>query len=53
MPNEITHKKFMIEFDMWGPFRKKAEKDLDSFLSDLKEKKILVHCGNVVLHEVE
>jgi hypothetical protein len=47
--NEIKHKVIIITFDIWEPFDKVSQEDLDHLISSIKEKKILGHCGNVRL----
>lgn len=47
--NEIHHKVITITYDIWEPFDKQSQEDLDNLISLIKEKKVLSHCGNVRL----
>lgn len=47
--NNIEHRKITIDFDVWEPFKKQAESDIDTLLSRIKEKHLLESCGNVKL----
>ena len=45
--NRIEHKRIIIDYDVWQPFKLEAEKDLDQISDMLKTKGLLKHCGNV------
>jgi len=49
MGNVISHKRIIIEYDTWEPFKAYAEKDLDELVNMIKTKKLLRDCGNVHL----
>lgn len=45
--NELHHHVITIQFDVWQPFYKDYQKELDEMISMLKTKKLLAHAGNV------
>jgi hypothetical protein len=49
MGNVLSHKKIIIEYDTWEPFKRQAEKDLDDLVNKVKTKELLSHCGNIHL----
>jgi hypothetical protein len=51
--NELVHKKIIIEYDVWQPFKKLVEAEEDNLLALKKENKLLPHAGNVILRWTE
>ena len=47
--NDIYHKRYILEFDVWDPQKKLAQDELDQMMFDLKNKHLLPHAGNVKL----
>ena len=45
--NEIKHVTLTVDFDIWQPKEKKALKDIDELVQQIKEGKLLGACGNV------
>lgn len=46
--NTITHKKIVIEFDIWEPFEKQVYEELTELVSLIKsQNKLLPSAGNV------
>lgn len=45
--NEITKIEILITADMWQPFKRDSDKELDDLLGQLKAKTLLKHFGNV------
>jgi hypothetical protein len=50
--NDIYHKRYVLEFDVWDPMKKITESELDALMSDVKTKKLLHHAGNVKITPV-
>lgn len=53
MGNVINHKRIVIDFDVWEPFKKDSEDDLDKLVGMVRTKELLKHCGNVHLRYEE
>ncbi len=47
--NDIYHKTYLLEFDVWDPQKKITEGELDKIMFDLKNKVLLPHAGSVKL----
>lgn len=45
--NEIRHLTITIELDLWQPFHREFNKELDELLCKLRSKHLLNHTGNV------
>lgn len=50
--NDIYHKRYTLEFDVWDAQKKITEAELDRIMFDLKNKILLPHAGNVKLTPV-
>lgn len=51
--NEIYRRKYVLEFDVWEPFKKVTDEELDKLRFDLKNKLLLPHAAQVRLQMVE
>lgn len=47
--NDIYHRKYLLEFDIWDPQKLLAQGELDQIMFDLKNKVLMPHAGNVKL----
>lgn len=47
--NDIYHRKYVLEFDIWDPQKQLAQNELDQIMFDLKNKILMPHAGNVKL----
>jgi hypothetical protein len=47
MGNRVEHHRITIDFDVWEPFKKDCEVDMDELANGVKAKKLLKHCGNI------
>lgn len=45
--NVITHKRYLLEFDVWESTQKDAEKEIDNVINTIRHE--MSHCGNVKL----
>lgn len=45
--NEIIHHRLIIDYDVWAPKSKAAQKELDKLLFGLKDGTILGSAGNI------
>lgn len=45
--NIVTHRKLIIEFDVWEPMTREVDTEVDDLLGRLKTKRVLAHAGNV------
>lgn len=48
--NNITHVTVTIDFDVWQPFQKDVQRELDALLGMLRAKDLLAHAGDVRTH---
>lgn len=47
--NEVYHRKYVLEFDVWEPFRKVTDEELDKLRFDLKNKLLIPHAAQIRL----
>ncbi len=47
--NDIYHRTYRLEFDVWDPQQKSVNDELDKIMFDLKARVLLPHAGNVKL----
>lgn len=45
--NIITHKKYLLEMDIWEALQKPAEAEVDQIILAIRQN--MTHCGNVKL----
>ncbi len=45
--NDIYHRKYTLDFDLWEPQTKAVDAEFDKLMFDLKNKVLLAHAGNV------
>lgn len=50
MANNITHITITIEADIWQPFQRESQRELDALLGMLRGKELLAHFGDVRTH---
>lgn len=50
MGNRVEHRRIIFDFDVWEPFKKDCEIDMDELATAVKAKKLLKHCGNIHIH---
>lgn len=45
--NDIYHRTYILEFDVWDPQKKIVDTEFDALVFDLKNKALLPHVGNL------
>ena len=51
--NDIYHRKYLLEFDVWDPQRKLTQAEFDQLMFDIKNKAILPHAGNIKITQLD
>ena len=47
--NEVYHRRYILEFDVWEPYRKLTDDEFDKLAFAIKTKELLGHAANVKL----